>query len=186
MKHKYLPTENHLSLKKEYLAHCFSVKTELVFERNTSCKSEFNGEESLTFFQRPIHLCWRETCVSRTEVFLLDAGATMHCFPVRMVVILAKVLPVTLVFQCEYRLSLIQIGQFSSGKQKNLPIQRKACMLEHAASHILFSCVNWGSLGEEHFLQNRFQGGEEMIVFQIGLFSWVDETHAFLKENHVH
>jgi hypothetical protein len=155
MKHKYLPRENHMSQKLEYLPNCFPVKIEVVFERNTSCQTEGSWWIKAYFFpKRPIQLCWRNTCVSRTQRFLLDAVASSHCFPVRMVVVLAKVLPATLMFQSEYRLSLIQIGLFSSGEETHAPLQRKAWMLARAASSILFSIVNWGSYWEEHFLQN--------------------------------
>jgi hypothetical protein len=123
--------------------------------RNTSCKTEVSWWIKAHFFpKRPLQLRGRSTCVSRTQGFLLDAVASSHCFPVRMVVVLAKVLPATLMFQSEYRLSLIQIGLFSSGEETHAPLQRQACMLERAASSILFSIVNWGRFWEEHFLQN--------------------------------
>jgi hypothetical protein len=53
-----------------------------------------------------------------------------------------QVLSETLVFQSEDRLFLIQIVLFSSSEETHAPLQRKTCMLEHAASSILFSIVN--------------------------------------------
>jgi hypothetical protein len=35
-KHLYLSEENHLFKKLQHQAHCFPVRTELVFDRNTS------------------------------------------------------------------------------------------------------------------------------------------------------
>jgi hypothetical protein len=34
----YLSKETHLFSEQEDVAHCFTVRVELVFERNTSCK----------------------------------------------------------------------------------------------------------------------------------------------------
>jgi hypothetical protein len=41
-KHIDLSKENHLCLKLQHLANWFPVRTELVFERNNSCKSEIS------------------------------------------------------------------------------------------------------------------------------------------------
>jgi hypothetical protein len=47
----HLSIEKHLCQKQEYQVHCCSVRTELVFERNTSENYSFQSEEGLTLFQ---------------------------------------------------------------------------------------------------------------------------------------
>jgi hypothetical protein len=39
----YLSKENRLSWKQEHLAHCFCVRIDLIFERNTACQLQFQG-----------------------------------------------------------------------------------------------------------------------------------------------
>jgi hypothetical protein len=52
-------------LEVEHLAHCFPVRIELVFERNTSCPSEFSKLINSHFVpNRPIELNWRNSFIS--------------------------------------------------------------------------------------------------------------------------
>jgi hypothetical protein len=55
-KHMYISKENHFCQKEEYLTHCFPVGIEVVFERNTSLKSEFSRWRKAHFVRnRCIH-----------------------------------------------------------------------------------------------------------------------------------
>jgi hypothetical protein len=50
-KHMYLFKEKDLGLKLQHLAHCFPVRIESFFEKNTPCLSLFSRRRSLTWFQ---------------------------------------------------------------------------------------------------------------------------------------
>jgi hypothetical protein len=53
----YLSKENHFCQKQENLSQCFPVGMELVFEKNTSCKSEFERWRMALFVpNRPVQL----------------------------------------------------------------------------------------------------------------------------------
>jgi hypothetical protein len=53
----YVLEENHPCYKKKGLENCFTVRIELVLERNTACESEFSRVRSVHFVpNRPIQL----------------------------------------------------------------------------------------------------------------------------------
>jgi hypothetical protein len=65
----YLSKESHLCYKLQRLAHCFHVRIELVFERNTSCISQFSLRRQSVFApRRPIKLSWRNTRISPKKI----------------------------------------------------------------------------------------------------------------------
>jgi hypothetical protein len=51
-------------------------------------------------------------------------------------------LPANHSFQCGEKLILLQIGLYSYVEEKHVPLKRKPCILETAASSPLFLCEN--------------------------------------------
>jgi hypothetical protein len=56
-------------------------------------------------------------------------------------------------------------------------------MLEAAASSTLFPCDNSIGFERNTFATKMFQGGDTVFFLQIGLISWVEETHISLQIN---
>jgi hypothetical protein len=55
-------------------------------------------------------------------------------------------------------------------------------MIEAQEWYTLILCEKKVSLWKEHFLPLKFfQGGAQLSLFQVGLFSWVEKTHASLQ-----
>jgi hypothetical protein len=63
-KHMYLSKENHLCWYMQHLAHYASVRIEGVFEKNTSCKTEFSKWRKAHFLPH-----WSISCADETHVF---------------------------------------------------------------------------------------------------------------------
>jgi hypothetical protein len=78
-KHMYLSKENHLCLKVQQQAHRFPVRTELVFERSTSCNSEFSRWLKDNFVpNRPFQLSWRNTCIRPMNTICVRSDSIYH------------------------------------------------------------------------------------------------------------
>jgi hypothetical protein len=105
-----------------------------------------------------------------------------HYFPVRMEVVFdKKYLQQNGVFKVEkgslrYMRSIQLICRNTRISTKKLP------MLHPVVSSPLFHCESWNSVWKEYCLQNQsFQGGEKLILIEIGLFSCVEEIHVSLE-----
>jgi hypothetical protein len=79
--HVWLQRKSSMS-EEEQLAHCLLVRTELVFERNTSCKSEFSMWRKAHFVPlRNIQVCRRNTYISPKKPLMLEVAACSTLFP---------------------------------------------------------------------------------------------------------
>jgi hypothetical protein len=79
-KHIYLSKGNHLCLKQKHLAHCFSAKLELVFERKTSCNLGVARWRQVLFIkigilsrieEQPVAFEKTTLCVKRRSIYPL-------------------------------------------------------------------------------------------------------------------
>jgi hypothetical protein len=81
-KHIYLSKGNHLCLKQKHLAHCFSAKLELVFERKTSCNLGVARWRQVLFLKIGIFSQIEETPISlERKPYVLEEGASSTLFP---------------------------------------------------------------------------------------------------------
>jgi hypothetical protein len=180
----YLSKENHLCYKQEHLEHCFPVRIELVFERNTSCNLDVSGWRSALL--APNRLSWRNTCISPQNYQCYKLHYLAHWFLMRIEWVVKGRLPATWVFQCGDRLSFFHIGLFSWVDETHVSPERNPFMLEAVASSTLFPCEIWVSFWKEYFLQLRCF--KVMIGSYCSKYAYSSELkkHMHLsKENHL-
>jgi hypothetical protein len=79
--HMHLFKENHPLKKLQHLPHCFPVRTEWLFQRNTSSLKSFSRSRRLTLFQIHIRLSWKNTCISRKKLTVLEVEASSTLLP---------------------------------------------------------------------------------------------------------
>jgi hypothetical protein len=78
-KHMYLYKGNHLCQMLHHVAHCFTMRTELNCERNTSCNLGVSRSWYALFASNtPIELSWRKTCISIKKSMCVRSGSIGH------------------------------------------------------------------------------------------------------------
>jgi hypothetical protein len=135
--------------------HCFLVRIELVFERNTSSHWSFQGGRMLMLLQTGLFRWVEETYIYlERKPSMLEAGASSTFFPSEnWVSVWKESFPQLWCFRWRYALLV-----------PNRPTQlnwRNTCMSPIKTIHVrrylnsspLFPCENWVSFWKEYFLQ---------------------------------
>jgi hypothetical protein len=152
----YLSKENHLCLKLQHLAHCFSVRIELVCARNTSCNLGFSSGDRLSLFQIGQFSWVDETHVSlERNPFVIEAVATSTLFPVRIELVVQRNTSCKSDFSSWRKGHFIPNRPIQLSEETHILLQRKPSVLEAGASSTSFPCENWVRFCKEYFLQHR-------------------------------
>jgi hypothetical protein len=159
--------------------HCFPMRTELVFERNSCKKLQFSRWRKAHFVPKgAIQQRWRNTCISPKKTIYVRSSSIYH------IVSLVRIeLGLEGNTSCNLPVSMWRKVLFAP----NRPTQVKwwnTCISVKKIIYVrskIMSCLvflwelKWflkGLLPANH----SCQGGEMLILCQIGLFSWLEET----------
>jgi hypothetical protein len=128
-----------------HIQHCFSVRLELVSERNTACQSVFSRGRKLYFVpKRPIQLSWRKTSISWKESISVRRRSIKH---------IVSLWELNSFFEkntaCPSGFVRCRNSHFVAKRPIHVcwrncgSLNRKPSMLEAGASSTFFPCENW-------------------------------------------
>ena len=123
----------------QHLAHCFPVRIEFVFERNTSCESEFSRWRKALFFPKGIFDQIEETCVSlKRKPCVLQPGASTTLFSCENCVSFLKKIFLQFTIFKEGKAHFVPKGLFRYIEEKLYLLKKTIRLRSMNISHMVF------------------------------------------------
>jgi hypothetical protein len=164
-KHICLMEQNNLCYRQECLAHCFSLRIELHFERNTAHHSGLSRMRNITIvLNNSTEVNGRSTVFLGRKSPMLERGGTSILFPCENCVSLWKVYLLSECFEgvnhSLYGKSPLQM-KWRNTFNKCVSYKITQSVLESRVSSTFFPYDNWVTFGKEYCLPLRVFWNEE-------------------------